>query len=83
MSICQTTKEKKEDEMNIFHFVMFDPRNFSQDICRTILVTLEVKFHHEGGLSLSHYFQIFILSPHQKSGHCFTLKKYLLAPKWQ
>ena len=31
--------------------LMFSANNSCTDICKTIFVILEVKFHHEGGLS--------------------------------
>ena len=46
--------------------------NLCTDICKTIFVILEVRFHHEGGLSGSRYLELFspdlifvIFSPHR------------------
>ena len=52
--------------------LIFDGSNLCTDICKKIFVFLEVRFHHEGGLSGSRYLELFfsarpIFSPYQKS----------------
>jgi len=57
------------------------PRNYCANIWKKRFVILKVRFHHEGGLSESRYFELFFSTrykahPHKKSA--FTEPPFLL-----
>ena len=69
----QLSKEKGMS-WTLLHIMIliFYSSNLCTDICKTIFVILEVRFHHERGLSETRYFELFFstwsrLSPYQKS----------------